>query len=78
MRSNEGRVESAADREVVITRVFDAPARLLFEAYSKREHVMQSGQPSSRPFLSFWPPAAGPLLPKRRSPSVRTRPRPRH
>jgi uncharacterized protein YndB with AHSA1/START domain len=28
-----------AQREVVITRVFDAPARLLFEAYAKPEHV---------------------------------------
>jgi uncharacterized protein YndB with AHSA1/START domain len=31
--------EPAAEREVVITRVFDAPARLLFEAYSKCEHI---------------------------------------
>jgi uncharacterized protein YndB with AHSA1/START domain len=28
-----------AEREVVIRRVFDAPARLLFEAYAKPEHV---------------------------------------
>jgi len=28
-----------AQREVIITRVFDAPARLLFEAYAKPEHV---------------------------------------
>ncbi|MDQ3657550.1 MAG: hypothetical protein M3457_21040 [Chloroflexota bacterium] len=33
--------ESTADREVVITRVFDAPARLLFEAYSKPEHIQR-------------------------------------
>ncbi|WNG38231.1 SRPBCC family protein [Archangium violaceum] len=31
--------ESIADREVVITRVFEAPARILFEAYSKPEHI---------------------------------------
>lgn len=28
-----------AEREVVISRVFDAPARLLFEAYSRPEHI---------------------------------------
>ncbi|MBA2469062.1 MAG: SRPBCC family protein [Chloroflexia bacterium] len=33
--------ESTADREVVITRVFDAPARLLFEAYGKPEHIQR-------------------------------------
>lgn len=31
--------EPAADREVIITRVFDVPARFLFEAYSKPEHI---------------------------------------
>lgn len=41
MRASQGAAEAAADREVVITRVFDAPARLLFEAYSKREHLMK-------------------------------------
>ncbi len=32
--------DPAADREVTITRVFDAPARLLFEAHSKPQHVL--------------------------------------
>lgn len=41
MRANESVSEPEADREVVITRVFDAPARLLFEAYSKPEHIMR-------------------------------------
>ena len=31
--------EPEAERELTITRVFDAPARLLFEAYSKPEHI---------------------------------------
>src|SRR5688500_2612665 len=31
--------EPVADREYVITRTFNAPARLLFEAYSKCEHI---------------------------------------
>lgn len=30
-----------ADRTVVVTRAFDAPARLVFEAMSKPEHVMK-------------------------------------
>lgn len=33
--------EPESEREVTITRVFDAPARLLFEAYSKPEHIKQ-------------------------------------
>ena len=41
MRAGESFVEPIADRELVITRVFDAPARLLFEAWSKPEHLMQ-------------------------------------
>ena len=40
-RSRRSRAEPEAEREVVITRVFDAPAKLLFEAYSKPEHVQQ-------------------------------------
>jgi uncharacterized protein YndB with AHSA1/START domain len=31
--------EPASAREITITRVFNAPARLLFEAYSKPEHI---------------------------------------
>ena len=41
--------EPAADREVNITRVFDAPARLLFEAYSRPEHVMKWFGPKGWP-----------------------------
>src|SRR5215510_13999022 len=33
--------EAEADREVIITRTYDAPARLLFEAWSKPEHLMK-------------------------------------
>lgn len=32
---NVTRVEQTSDREVVVTRTFDAPARLVFEAWSK-------------------------------------------
>lgn len=41
MPANASAREPAADRTVVITRVFDAPARLLFLAYSKPEHIMK-------------------------------------
>lgn len=41
MRANEKAAEPAADRELVITRTFDAPARLLFKAWSTREHIMK-------------------------------------
>lgn len=34
-------VEPIAEREVVFTRTFDAPARLLFTAYSTPEHLKQ-------------------------------------
>jgi uncharacterized protein YndB with AHSA1/START domain len=41
--------EPIAEREVVITRVFDAPARLLFEAYSTPEHLMKWFGPKDWP-----------------------------
>jgi uncharacterized protein YndB with AHSA1/START domain len=41
--------EPVADREFVITRQIDAPARLLFEAYSKPEHVMRWFGPKGYP-----------------------------
>lgn len=33
--------KASADRELVITRTYDAPARLLFEAWSQPEHLMK-------------------------------------
>ena len=41
--------EPVVDREVVIEREFDAPARLLFEAYSRPEHVMKWFGPKGWP-----------------------------
>ncbi len=32
-------VTMPSDREIVMTRVFDAPRRLVFEAFTKPEHV---------------------------------------
>lgn len=49
MRANESVSEPEADRTFVITRVFDAPARLLFEAYSKPEHIMRWFGPKGWP-----------------------------
>jgi uncharacterized protein YndB with AHSA1/START domain len=34
-----GKIEPAEDLSFVITRHFDAPARLLFEAWSRPEHL---------------------------------------
>lgn len=41
--------EPESEREVTITRVYDAPARLLFEAYSKPEHIMRWFGPKGWP-----------------------------
>ena len=41
MAANASAGESIADREVVITRTYDVPARLLFAAWSKPEHLMK-------------------------------------
>jgi uncharacterized protein YndB with AHSA1/START domain len=41
--------EPIAEREVVITRVFDAPAHLLFAAYSTPEHLMKWLGPKNWP-----------------------------
>ena len=39
MPANAGAAEPEADRELTITRSFDAPARLLFEAWTTPEHI---------------------------------------
>ncbi len=49
MSTSERAPESIADREVIITRVFDVPAHLLFEAYSKPEHIMRWFGPEGWP-----------------------------
>ncbi len=41
--------EPVSEREATITRVFDAPARLLFEAYSTPEHVKKWFGPKGWP-----------------------------
>jgi uncharacterized protein YndB with AHSA1/START domain len=41
--------ESTADRELIVTREFDVPARFLFEAYSKPEHLKRWFGPKGYP-----------------------------
>ncbi|MBL0372461.1 SRPBCC domain-containing protein [Rhizobium sp. KVB221] len=43
------KLEAVEDRELVITRVYDAPARLLFLAYSRPEHMMRWFGPKGWP-----------------------------
>ena len=44
---NRTTVERVSDREVVVTRTFDAPARLVFEAWTKAELLQQWWVPKS-------------------------------
>jgi uncharacterized protein YndB with AHSA1/START domain len=44
---NETKVELKSDREVVVTRTFDAPARIVFEAWVKPDLFMQWWAPKS-------------------------------
>jgi uncharacterized protein YndB with AHSA1/START domain len=44
---NSTTVERKSDREVVVTRTFDAPARLVFEAWTKPELFKQWWVPRS-------------------------------
>ena len=39
MRARESTAEPTTDRELVVTRTIDAPARIVFEAWSKPEHI---------------------------------------
>ena len=44
---NRTTIERKSDREVVVTRTFDAPARLVFEAWTKAELFRQWWVPRS-------------------------------
>jgi uncharacterized protein YndB with AHSA1/START domain len=44
---NETKVEQKSDREMVITRTFNAPARIVFEAWTKAEHMRRWWVPKS-------------------------------
>jgi uncharacterized protein YndB with AHSA1/START domain len=49
MPKNANASATTAEREVIITRVVDAPARLLFAAYTKPEHVKRWFGPPGYP-----------------------------
>jgi uncharacterized protein YndB with AHSA1/START domain len=49
MRASNKAGEAIGEREHVIAREFDAPARLLFEAWSKPEHLMKWFGPKGWP-----------------------------
>jgi hypothetical protein len=38
--AKRAKVMTPSDREIVITRVFDAPRTIVFEAWTKAEHVV--------------------------------------
>jgi uncharacterized protein YndB with AHSA1/START domain len=42
-------VTTPSEREIVITRAFDAPRKVVFEAWTKAEHVAQWWDPSGAP-----------------------------
>lgn len=45
---NRTSVERTSEREIVITRTFRAPARIVFEAWTRPEHVRRWWAPESR------------------------------
>jgi uncharacterized protein YndB with AHSA1/START domain len=48
-KSTSAIVTTPSDRVIVITRAFDAPRSLVFEAWTKAEHVAQWWDPSGAP-----------------------------
>jgi uncharacterized protein YndB with AHSA1/START domain len=46
-RKNETIVERTSDRELVVTRTFDAPARIVFDAWTTPEHLKRWWAPKS-------------------------------
>lgn len=47
MKSNPTSMEKTSDKEIVITRVFRAPAAIVFDAWTKPEHVRRWWAPKS-------------------------------
>ena len=47
--TRRAKVTTPSEREIVIERVFDAPRTLVFEAWTKAEHVAHWWDPSSAP-----------------------------
>jgi uncharacterized protein YndB with AHSA1/START domain len=51
-REKTASVTTPSDREIVITRAFDAPRPVVFDAWTKAEHVAQWWDPSGRPLAA--------------------------
>ena len=47
--TNSATVTTPSDRDIVITRTFDAPRTVVFEAWTKAEHVARWWDPSGAP-----------------------------
>lgn len=47
--AKRAKVTTPSDREIVITRLFDAPRTIVFEAWTKAEHVVHWWDPSGVP-----------------------------
>lgn len=47
--TNSATVAMPSDRDIVITRVFDAPPEVVFDVWTKPEHVTQWWDPNRRP-----------------------------
>ena len=48
-KSRTATVTTPSDREIVITRAFDAPRTVVFDAWTKAEHVAEWWDPSRTP-----------------------------
>jgi uncharacterized protein YndB with AHSA1/START domain len=52
-------VTTPTDHEIVLTRIFDAPRAVVFEAWTKAEHVANWWDPSGVPLsvceIDLWP-----------------------
>jgi uncharacterized protein YndB with AHSA1/START domain len=48
-KTSSATVTTPSERDIVITRTFDAPRTLVFEAWTKAEHVTQWWDPSGAP-----------------------------
>src|SRR4051794_32440818 len=49
VETNRAMVAMPSDREIVVTRVFEAPRKVVFDAWTKREHVTQWWDPNGTP-----------------------------
>jgi uncharacterized protein YndB with AHSA1/START domain len=52
-RKNETTLERRSDRELVVTRAFDAPARIVFDAWTKPEYLKCWWAPASMSVVMF-------------------------